>query len=333
MVRIPPARDVWVMKGTPTVSEQEDIIDRAIGWHVRLAEASEQDWADFIAWMEADPAHAEAYDRVALDDRLIEHDRFPAAEPVAANDNPSRRGRWLWPLSGTAAAAAIVAVLAPSMLSQGPAPYSVATAAGESRTVTLADGTSIEMNGDTALRLDRNNPRVAMLDKGEAVFRVRHDAANPFTLTTGAVTVRDLGTVFDVSRQDGGVSVAVAEGSVMFQPERDALTLRAGDMLSANSDGGDISRSRVAPDQVGSWRTGTLSFTGQRVADVAAAIRRRYGLDLSVEGTLSDRPFTGMIHLTGAADRDVPHLAGLIGARWRIDGRKWILSGGETVAH
>ena len=53
--------------------------------------------------------------------------------------------------------------------------------------------------------------------------------------------------------------------------------------------------------------------------------------DLVLSADLSRRPFTGMIHVTGAADRDVPHLADLIGANWRRDGKSWILAERATA--
>jgi len=82
---------------------------------------------------------------------------------------------------------------------------------------------------------------------------------------------------------------------------------------------------------VGGWRSGALSFEGIPVAEVAASLRRLLGIDLRVVGDLSRRPFTGMIHVTGSADRDVPHLADLIGAGWRRDGQGWVLAERATA--
>ena len=307
------------------MNAKADIIDQAIGWHVRLADASDADWPAFVAWLEADPAHATAYDNIAVQDRLIGDAHFPeiVSHPIGANDDA--RPRWPWLAGGTAAAAVIAAVLAPSILVPRSSPYQVATRAGERRTVALADGTSIEMSGGTALTLDRADARVASLDRGEAMFHVRHDGAHPFTITAGSVTIGDLGTMFNVARDDRQVSVAVSEGSVMFQPGRDALTLNAGDLVSARKDG-KVVRGKIDPGAVGGWRIGMLSFEGQRLGDVAGTIERLYGVHVAIEGRLSDRPFTGMVRFTGAADRDVPHLAALIGAAWRRDGDQWILS-------
>ena len=63
----------------------------------------------------------------------------------------------------------------------------------------------------------------------------------------------------------------------------------------------------------------------------AARIGRLYGFRLTLAGDLSIRPFTGMVVMTGTADRDVPHLADLIGATWRRDGKAWILASEATT--
>lgn len=328
-------------------ADRANVVETAIAWHIRLAEADDAVWAAFIDWIAAHPDHADAYDRVAMADRAIATASFPAAMPVAGNDNPAvaavpaampgRRGgrpagrRWALAggLGAAAAVAASVALVLPSALPRGAEPYSVTTRAGERRTVALADGTRIEMSGGTRLTLDRRDQRIAALENGEAVFHVRHDAERPFTITSGGVTLRDLGTVFNVARDGDRIAVAVAEGAVLFQPQGAAVTLRPGDALAARTGGQDVVRSRVAPAMVGGWRNDQFSFDGQPVREVARTLHRQYGIAVKVEGRLSARPFTGMVRFSGAADRDVPHLAELIGATWRRDGRRWILSDGE----
>ncbi len=321
-------------KGAPILeADQSDIIDQAIGWHLRLADADEHVWADFIAWIEASPTHAAAYDMVATDDRLIGRARFPASLPTAGNDNVPARRRWPWLAGGAAAAAALAAAfLAPALIAPASSAYLVATGAGERRTVALSDGTSIEMSGSTALRLDRADSRVALLERGEALFHVRHDAARPFTVTADGMTIRDLGTVFNVANDRHGLTIAVSEGSVLFRLGRAARTLGAGDALAVRGGGREVVATQIAPDLVGGWRTGMLSFDNQTVGDVAAALERLYGFDLRLEDGLSRRPFTGMVRFTGVADRDVPHLAELVGATWRRDGERWMLSGGGSAS-
>ena len=310
-----------------------DIIDQAIDWHIRQADMTDRDWRAFVLWLEADPAHAAAFDRVSIDQDLLAHQ--PAAAPVAlpltpANDQfaPARRSRqrWIWAVGGTAVAAGLVALVMPLAMAPASDPYWLQTRPGQRQDVALADGTRIELSGGSRLQLDRRNPRLASLETGEATFHVRHDDHDPFTLRSGDLTVRDLGTVFNVARDGTRLDVQVAEGSVLFQPDADAVKLTAGTALSAREDSSSLALSHVAVDTVGGWRRGRLAFTGEPLAHVADTIHRLYGTNLTLDPGLSVRPFTGMVRLTGAAERDIPHLAALVGAGWRRDGERWILS-------
>lgn len=307
--------------------ETADAIETAIAWQLRLAEADAVIWGEFVEWLEASPAHAAAYDRVAMADRLLAEARFPAPAVSADNDNaPGPRGMRWWVGGGAVAAAAAIALaVLPSIMPRSQ-PYQVATRDGERRTIALGDGTQIELSGGSQLTLDRANPRVAALDRGEALFHVRHDQAAAFTLRVGEVAVRDLGTVFNVARASGRVRVAVSEGAVAFEPKGTALTLRPGDAVSASDDGSGVSRSRITPELVGGWRAGRLSFAGQPLGEVAGELKRLYGTHIALQGSLSERPFTGVVHFSGVADRDVPRLAELIGATWRRESGQWILA-------
>jgi transmembrane sensor len=315
------------------IDEQHDIADQAVAWYLRQSGMTEQEWHGFILWIEADPAHAQAFDRVALDDRMLAEAltaRHASVPTTPANDRqpsaPPTRRRWIWGVGGTAVAATIVAVLAPLAMPATSSAYAVVTKPGQRQNVVLGDGTRIEVSGGTRLQLDHDNPRIATLDSGEATFHVRHDALDPFTLHSGALTVQDLGTVFNVARNGAQFDVQVAEGAVRFQPTREALTLKPGNALTAREDLNKVALSQVAVDTVGGWRSGHLAFADEPLSGVVASIRRLYGTDLVLDPALSARPFTGMIRLSGLADQDVPHFAALVGARWKHEGERWTLS-------
>ncbi len=316
------------------------IMDEAIGWHLRQPSMTAADWLAFTDWLEADAAHAAAYDRVALADRMMPIATFEAPSaasepaptpvlPVAANDDAPRARHWRRVLGGSVAAAVAAVLIVPLALPHGPAPYAVETAAGERRVVALGDGTRIEMGGDTRLTLDRHDDRVAVLDRGQALFTVRHDADHPFTLTAGTVEIRDLGTVFDVAvtgkDRRARLAVQVAEGSVMVRPDRAPVVLTRGQTLTTDMAGGHELRGTVAPEEVGGWRDGRIALTDATLGDLADAWRARFGTRVTLGGELPHRPFSGMVTLTGRAERDVPHMAALIGADWRREGDDWII--------
>lgn len=319
--------------GTELSMINDRATEEAIGWHLRQAEMTDADWAAFVAWLEQ-PVNARAYDAVAMADRLVGEAGRPALPLAAANDldplplvsSGRSTRRWGWSIGGLAMAACLAVLAMPYVRAPSSQPYWLQTQAGEHREVALLDGTRIELNGDTRLQLDRADARVATLERGEAVFHVTHDAGTPFAVRSGALTVQDVGTVFDVTREGARLDVAVAEGSVLFQPGGERVALGAGQALSAREDTHQITRSAVSPDLVGGWRGGRLSFTGETLDAVAAAVKRRYGIDVALDSGLSGRSFTGMVAMSGSADRDIPHLAALIGAKWRRKGDQWILA-------
>lgn len=340
-----PARIVWKVREKRPVRTDDTILAEAVDWHLRQATLADADWPGFVAWLEM-PGHALAYDRVAAADRMldrVERSLPPVAAndaaplPVAANDVDTVPaggrgrarglvGRWGWSVGGLAVAAGLAVLALPFVRAPSSQPYWVETRAGEHQEVALSDGTRIELNGETRLGLDRADPRVARLESGEAVFHVRHDAGRPFSVSSGGLTVQDVGTVFDVARTGTRLDVAVAEGSVLFQPGADRIALTAGQALSAREDTHRLVRSTVAPGLVGGWRAGRLLFTGEPLPVVIDAVRRRYGVDVALAAGLSGHSFTGMISMSGSPERDIPHLAALIGATWRRTGDRWILA-------
>lgn len=320
--------------------------EQAIDWHIRQRTMDAADWEAFAQWLEESPANARAYDAVAMADHVL---TAPAmAEPVAplpapvlpepiveieyvpaaANDNGGWGGwgRW-WLMGGVAAAVALVA--GPMLMTARPDIRIEQTAPGEHRSIALNDGTTVEMAGGSRLRFDRNDPRVATLETGQALFRVRHDPSAPFELRSGDVTIQDVGTVFDVRRTGARLDVSVAEGAVSLAPKGQRIALAAGQGASLDEAAHSLRLTRVDPAQVGDWRGGTFDFDRESVGAIAGRLQSAYGVRIAVEGPLSDRNVTGVIRMTGDADRDVPRLAKLIGAEWRQSGGNWILRASE----
>ena len=307
--------------------------ESAIGWMLRLQDAGPEDWEAFTHWLEADPRHAAAYDRVALADaeavealrRAPRRAPIVAPPPILPGYAPRQRAQRSVFMGSGFAAALVASVVGALMLTRGADSYAVATAPGEMREVALAGGTRVEINGDSRLLLDRRNPRYAELASGEANFTVTHDAAHPFELKIGESVVRDVGTSFDVRRRGGVTEVAVAEGVVVYNPDGEAIMLAQGDRLRDPDGDAAAERSRVAPGAVAAWRSGQLSFENERFADVAAEIGATSGAALTVAPELAERRFTGVITVAGDRAAVVKRLEPLLdvvavrmGSGWRL---------------
>ena len=314
----------------------DPVIDQAIRWHMSLADnEADHDWDAFVQWLEADPAHAAAYDLVEAGDCDAQHvlAEIPNAlpGPSPANDNRARRTWWF---GGGAVAAGLTGVLIwgavqPSLTDR----YSVATLAGETREIRLPSGDLLALNGASRITLDRRNPRFASVESGEALFRVTHDPTKPFEVRVGDRVIRDMGTVFNVVRAGKAVQIAVAEGSVLYDPDGAAVTLTAGQVLSDSGDGRMPMRATVDPAAVTGWTSGRLSYRNAPLARIVGDLERATGERLSVAQGLAGRNFTGTIRVDPDHDRMFADLAVLLNVRIesRTDGRLFVEA--DRAAH
>ena len=313
-------------------------MDEAIAWHLGLEQAGAEEWHRFVRWLEADTAHAEAYDRLTIESAALSPAELDPVldeyiDPVVV---PFRRPRtWLrWGGAGSAvAAAAAAAWLAFMPMAVSPDSYSIETQPGMRHTVTLPDGTKVQMNGGTRLLLDRNQPRIATLERGEAMFRVVHHANNPFEVRSGGVTLRDVGTVFNVARSGPALRVAVAEGSVLYQPEREAVPLTKG-MALAMRDGDDrVLLTHVESGNVGGWADGRLDFREAALTTVADDVGRSTGATVKVAPELGGKMFTGTLRLDRPSQDVLRSLAALADGELYRDGPDWVIRPKSRGAH
>lgn len=297
------------------------ILDDAAGWAVRTAEPAFDDWAAFTQWLELSPEHAAAYDRVttAVEDSVAALASLPANDTESFGERPARR--WLGP-----AIAACLALVATLWIWQAGGTQQVyQTAPGETRSIHLADGSVIVMAGATRLAVDPDQPRLARLDEGRALFEIRHDERKPFRLTVGAATLVDAGTVFDVNVRAAEVAVGVSEGAVIFNPERQNARIDAGQMLTFDKDSADYQRANLPRDQVGEWRDGRLTFRGAPLSQVAGDLARASGIAYRVADEGGARRISGSVAIDPLRT-DPASIGPLLNVAVTRDGDQWILA-------
>jgi transmembrane sensor len=214
----------------------------------------------------------------------------PEQESVAEFDAapPARRRRWGFPhLAGIALAAAAAAAVVFWVSRPAPRLETVATATAQRSTVTLSDGSRVELNARTSFTFQNGaHERRLQFASGEAFFTVAKDPARPFIIATPAGSVRVTGTVFNV-RQDAPATleVTVVEGSVQVRPGDAAATLTGEPYaLTANaclSAVGGTVRTRTLDqtelDAVLAWRQGQVVFKDVPLWDVLKRLADYHG--------------------------------------------------------
>jgi transmembrane sensor len=93
--------------------------------------------------------------------------------------------------------------------------HTYGTQVGERRSIRLLDGSTIELNSRSRVRIDFSQAsRTVQLLEGQALFHVANDPSRPFVVNSEGTSVRAVGTQFDVYKKGSGTIVTVVEGVV-----------------------------------------------------------------------------------------------------------------------
>lgn len=300
-----------------------DLQEAARLWAIRVQDPAFGDWDGFTEWLERDPSHLAAYE-VVQDDadwgaELLSTAPMAQSEPVVE----TRPRRW-WLAGGGAIAASLALIVAWTSLDGG-GMQQIATAPGEHRTIALADGSRVALNGATRVSYDPSRPRYMVLEQGEALFEVRHNDADPFVVVSGDTRLVDAGTVFNVVREGDGLEVAVSEGAVIYKPGPGEVRLNPGDTLEAAGRGAPR-LGKTSTEAVGAWQSGALYYDKPTRGQVARDLSRNIGRPVRTDGPNVRMSFTGTIMVQGSPEQVLARAGPLLGVTFTANGEGWTMS-------
>lgn len=296
------------MDGAPTTAQREEARRRFFELKARPKGAAQRELQD---WLRENPAHMAAWTEVetlwqqtaAPGQRLAKLEAAELAVYLEAMDKRQGRARSL-----RNAALGLCLLLGigltggvwlkrPHMWQDLTADY--VTQRSERREITLADGSMVLLDADSALRVDITaDERRIELSRGAASFRVTH-SATLFRVQFGEGEITVYGTVFDVQlREDGGL-VILQEGSVAISyPEMAAPQMLVPGEQFARSAGDRFDVTKVEIADVTGWRDGRFVFELMRLGDLIATLERySVGRFIITDGALADRRVSGSLDL------------------------------------
>jgi transmembrane sensor len=148
------------------------------------------------------------------------------------------------------------------------------TSVGEQRSITLADGSIVELNAQSKVRIafgDRQ--RDVELLEGQALFRVAKDHMRPFVVHAGTASVRAVGTQFDVNRKRLGTTVTVLEGRVAVA----SAAVTSGEGAVTQRDAGSVSTDLLSKPGSGE----ILLISGEQMTVTPTEVRKSDTPDLA----------------------------------------------------
>lgn len=285
-----------------------EVEETAAAWVWRLddEDVSPELRVEFEHWLRRDPRHRRAFEELggvwqALDE-LAEAKRDEKVATFVAEERrlltgtiatPARRRAQRW-MPWAMAASLAIAVGGLSWYQRGNEAQTLATAVGQQRSATLADGSTVQLNTNTILdtRFTRGQ-RVVHLRKGEATFTVARNAERPFLVYAGDMVVRAVGTEFNVRiRETHDLDVIVTEGTVEVTPwaaasapapgavaapapvARTGSALTAGQRFETAAASPVAQITAVAASNTLAWREGAIVFDGEPLVDAIAELNR-----------------------------------------------------------
>jgi len=272
---------------------------------------AEIDRAAFERWRAADPRHAEIYARIEQgweQSALLAQTRFGRTRRL-----PERRRGWFGTPARYAVAAAVLLVAVAGLTLASPdflgrstraGATEFASQVGEIREVTLADGSSVTLDTDSALRVAFTpDERRLLLSRGRARFEVAHDPDRPFVVIAGGGSIVALGTVFDVGIVDGRVRVTLLRGTVEVRntdagsnggPAQAVERLQPNEKISFVASA-PLPSPQPVMETDKQWTSGMLAFDETRLAEAIAEANR-----YSTARIIIADPAVGDLRITGA---------------------------------
>lgn len=334
------------MKRNPSGAADDAIASEAMDWFQRNREGvlGEAERVALLDWMKRSPEHVRAYMHAlalhrqvgeALQSALAEEASVPAQQAAAKvvplfgrahvplRSAPySRRTRW-W----VAAAAACIALLGVGLVPLIPTEQLYSADHGELRDLVLPDQTQVRLNADSRLRVRMGGfSRKVELLQGEATFDIAQDR-RPFEVQVNGLEIRDIGTVFDVSRRLQSTRIGVVSGEVEVWSQgadaRRLAQLGEGRVVQVDARSHVVESLDIPLSMLLDWQQRKVSFLDERLDEVAAAFNRHNQVQVRVldEGAASAR-------LSGSLDA---HRIGALQAFLERDPRFVVRREGDTV--
>lgn len=305
-----------------------DLLDQAIAWAVRLGSGSADRKAhdECDAWRAAHPSHEQAWQQVqAVEDAFrqvprigdagdhlgvaggaLAHGALQAATRMRAQQG-RRRALGAIGVMGLAATGGVIGLF---VWREQPweRRTDYATAVGERKRLTLADGTELNLNTGSEVQVVFSpRSRRIVLRRGELFVRTGADSGalfghRTFWVETPHARFEALGTRFGVREQDGQTRLSMTEGRVAIHAagsDAQPVVAQAGDGYIVRGDAAPPQRIVDRSFEPDAWTDGALVARQMRLDAFVAELARYHGTPLLCDANAASLRVSGVFQLNG----------------------------------
>jgi transmembrane sensor len=123
---------------------------------------------------------------------------------------------------------------------------------------------------------------------------VVHDSSAPFSVHVGDVTVRDVGTSFNISSNSKRIEVIVENGIVDVSRKKQSVELGKQEMVTIKPGDKELHKERTKDLLYNYYRTNEFVANNTPLYRLVAMLNKAYGENIKIEGeNVADTPITG----------------------------------------
>ena len=172
---------------------------------------------------------------------------------------------------------------------------------------TLSDGTKVWMNAASTLKYPTKFAADSrtIFASGEIYLEVAKDAKRPFYVAIDGITIKVLGTSFNIRayENENDTKVTLIEGKIAAQTNDKEYTLTPGKQLKRGKTFGGVGIRTVDPTEIIAWTKGYYVFKKSRLQDVATTLQNWYGVTIMMTSEISSTTtYTGVVYKKESLD-------------------------------
>ena len=166
----------------------------------------------------------------------------------------------------------------------------------------LSDGTEVILNSGSQIvyPVPFSEGKREVYIKGEAYLKVAHNAHSPFIVQTEQISVKVLGTEFNVKAYDdeNSSSVVLVNGKVEAQTDTESVVMAENEKLTFKKAVGSIDKKVVDVNEFVSWKDGWMYCRNESIAQIATKLSRYYNLNITFQDeAVRNLTMTGKLNL------------------------------------
>jgi transmembrane sensor len=177
--------------------------------------------------------------------------------------------------------------------------------AGKNYSFQLSDGTKVWLNSVTEFKFPISFTGVERNVQltGEAYFKVAHQANQPFTVKVNGLTVKALGTEFNIKSYNNELTcIALVTGSVAIENAKGRqIILSPGEAVVVEKSTSDLHKEKFDEIMVLGWMQGMYFFRNEKLQQIAVVAERWFDVPVKF-----NEPSLAGLHFSGALDRNKP---------------------------